>query len=139
MLQATINAPVMKGLFRWMGRVVHYPSQRDHGKRKRNKRPAFGSPPRCTAASFEMYCLSELSQRISGLQINVETIAASAFPQSPFVDPNYLQQEKIDVIFIGGCDSCHLGEDGLNEKVINESLVAYHRAGGKIVFFHDTI
>jgi hypothetical protein len=51
-------------------------------------RPTFVSRHNANGVSFEMSRLSELSQRIPGLQIKVKTIAANAFPQSRFVNPH---------------------------------------------------
>jgi hypothetical protein len=86
---------------------------------------------------IELYRLSQLSQNIPGLQIQVETIQATAFPRSCFVDPSHLR--KFNVIFIDGMDSSRNGLTDLNANLINQSFVEYHRNGGKIVFLHDAI
>jgi hypothetical protein len=81
--------------------------------------------------------LSGLTRKIPGLVLKVKGMTSAAFTTSRFVDPIYLRK-KFDVVFIGGRDSGVDGLEGFNAELIDRSLAAYHRVGGKIVFLHDT-
>jgi hypothetical protein len=93
-------------------------------------RPSHGGP-------FEMERISWLTRKVPGLHIHVKGIGAGDFTKSDFTDPAVLFRE-FDLVSIGGSDDAEAGLDGFTREVIDRSLGLYHRAGGKILIFHDT-
>jgi hypothetical protein len=87
--------------------------------------------------AIDLSHLSSTSDKVNGFWIRVKTIDSSIFPKSRFLDPDVLK-ERFDMIFIGGNDGSAWRLNGLNADVVRKSFVRFHKAGGKVVFLHDS-
>jgi hypothetical protein len=89
-------------------------------------------------------CVVNLESEISvalrnkpNLFIEITPVGAHTFPGSRFADPAYLRA-RFDMVFVGGANHARDGLRDLTKSVIENSLAGYHKAGGSVLFGHDT-
>jgi hypothetical protein len=78
--------------------------------------------------SFSLHSLKAVSEELRDFRVDVDTITAAQFPQSLFVNPNFLRK-TYDVVFVGGTDSAHETMQELTAEIITRSFAEYHRKG----------